>query len=138
MYTYSSRSRRALSTTHKLIQMIFNEAINHIDISVLEGYRDEKAQNEAYAKGNSQVKFPHSKHNTYPSMAVDAVPYPIDWKDTQRMTYFSGVIKGIASVMLKGTGYKLIGGIDWDDDMNIKEHKFLDYPHFELTNATSN
>ena len=121
-----------------LIHMIIDKAIQYADITVLEGYRDEKAQNEAYDKGMSQVRFPNSKHNTYPSMAVDAVPYPIDWKDTERLAYFAGMIKGIANVMLLGTGYKLVSGIDWDDDLNINEHKFLDYPHFELIKDATN
>lgn len=132
MYSYSSRSRKNLSTTHKLIQLIFNEAINTIDISILEGHRGEKEQNEAYEKGTSQVRYPNSKHNSYPSMAIDAVPYPIDWNNKERLTLFAGKILGIASVILKGTGYKLVSGIDWDDDGDTKDHNFLDYPHFEL------
>lgn len=132
MYSYSKRSKENLATTHQLIQKIFNEAIRHYDISVLEGHRGEKEQNEAYEKGYSQVKFPYSKHNSNPSMAVDAVPFPIKWNDTKRMTHFAGIIIGISRVMLKGTGYKLISGIDWDGDGEILEHKFLDYPHFEL------
>jgi hypothetical protein len=48
------------------------------------------------------------------------------------MTLFIGKVLGIASQLLKGTGYKLISGIDWNDNGHIKDHSFLDYPHFEL------
>lgn len=137
MPKFSHKSKNNLATTHRLLQHVFNEVIKHVDCSVLEGYRDEEKQNEAYEKGNSQVKFPHSKHNTYPSMAVDVVPYPIDWNDKPRLTYFAGIVIGISRVVLIGTGYELISGIDWDNDTNIREHNFLDYPHFELRKVVS-
>lgn len=138
MPKFSHKSKNNLSTTHKLIQYVFNEVIKHVDCSILEGYRGEQEQNEAYEKGNSQVKFPNSKHNSYPSMAVDAVPFPIDWNDKTRLTYFSGIVIGISRVVLVGTGYEMISGIDWDNDLNIREHSFLDYPHFELKKINAN
>jgi len=112
--------------------------IKHVDCSILEGHRTEKDQNEAFKNGTSLVKYPNSKHNSYPSMAVDAVPYPIDWNDKTRLAYFSGIVIGISRVLLLGTGYTLISGIDWDNDNNIKEHKFLDFPHFELRKDGNN
>lgn len=132
MYKFSQKSKTNLATCHPLLQLIFNEVINHVDCTVLEGHRGEKEQNEAFNKGFSKVRFPNSKHNTYPSMAADVVPYPIDWKDTQRFILFIGIVLGISKMLLNGTNYELISGIDWDNDLNIKEHSFLDYPHFEL------
>ena len=132
MYKFSQKSKTNLATCHPLLQLIFNEVINHVDCTVLEGHRGEKEQNEAFNKGFSKVRFPNSKHNTYPSMAADVVPYPIDWKDTQRFILFIGIVLGISKMLLNGTNYELISGIDWDNDLNIKEHSLLDYPHFEL------
>ena len=79
--------------------MIFNTAIRFTDITILEGYRNEEDQNKAFENGFSKLKFPNSKHNVYPSMAVDALPFPIDWKDTQRLTYFVGFIIGLSRPM---------------------------------------
>ena len=118
--------------------MIFNEAIKHCDVTILEGHRGEKEQNEAFDKGFSKLRFPFSKHNDYPSMAVDAAPFPIDWKDTQRFAYFAGFIIGLGRLMLKGTGYKLISGADWNDNFYTKDHSFLDFPHFELVEDKTN
>lgn len=132
MYKFSQKSKTNLATCHPLLQLVFNEVINHVDCTVLEGHRGEKEQNEAFDKGFSKVRFPNSKHNTYPSMAADVVPFPIDWKDTQRFILFIGIVLGISKMLLNGTNYELISGIDWDNDLNIKEHSFLDYPHFEL------
>lgn len=132
MYKFSQKSKTNLATCHPLLQLVFNEVINHVDCTVLEGHRGEKEQNEAFDKGFSKVRFPNSKHNTYPSMAADVVPFPIDWKDTQRFILFIGIVLGISKMLLNGTNYELVSGIDWDNDLNIKEHSFLDYPHFEL------
>ena len=131
-YKFSNKSKQALDTAHQLLQEIFNTVIQYVDCTILEGHRGEKEQNEAYYKGNSQVKFPNSKHNKLPSLAVDAVPYPIDWNDRVRLAYFAGTVIGISKHILKDTGYVLISGIDWDNDNNVKEHQFLDFPHFEL------
>ena len=132
MYKFSQKSKTNLATCHPLLQLIFNEVINHVDCTVLEGHRGEKEQNEAFNKGFSKVKYPNSKHNQSPSMAADVVPFPIDWKDTQRFILFIGIVLGISKMLLNGTNYELVSGIDWDNDLNIKEHSFLDYPHFEL------
>lgn len=132
MYKFSQKSKTNLATCHPLLQLIFNEVINHVDCTVLEGHRGEKEQNEAFDKGFSKVKYPNSKHNQSPSMAADVVPFPIDWKDTQRFILFIGIVLGISKMLLNGTNYELVSGIDWDNDLNIKEHSFLDYPHFEL------
>lgn len=135
MYSFIKRSKDNLSSTHPLIQKVFNEVIKHYDCTIIIGYRGEKAQNIAYENGFSKVKFPNSKHNQIPSMAVDVVPYPIDWKDTTRLLLFAGIVIGISKAVLADTGYTLVSGIDWDNDLNVKEHSFLDYPHFELQKA---
>lgn len=46
------------------------------DLAVLCGYRGEKEQNEAFAKGASKLQWPHSKHNHLPAFAVDLAPLP--------------------------------------------------------------
>jgi peptidoglycan L-alanyl-D-glutamate endopeptidase CwlK len=132
MYSFSQRSKNNLLSTHQLIQKVFNEVIKHYDCSIIEGHRGEKEQNEAFDKGFSKVRYPNSKHNQSPSMAADVVPYPIDWKDTSRLLLFAGIVIGISKSVLKDTGYELISGVDWDNDLNVKEHSFMDYPHFEL------
>lgn len=53
------------------------------DISVACGYRGEAEQNAAFDRGVSKLRYPHSKHNTVPSQAVDLWPSPVDWKDAK-------------------------------------------------------
>jgi len=117
---FSKRSENNLATCHELLQKLFHEVIKHEDCTVLCGYRGEKEQEQAYLEGNSKLKFPESKHNQQPSLAVDVVPYPIDWKNTGRFYFFAGMVKGIAAKM----GIPIRCGAEWES--------FLDLPHFEL------
>ena len=61
-------------------------------------------------------------------MAVDVVPYPIDWKDRARFYHFVGFVRGIASQK----GIKIRTGADWDGDHLFNDQTFHDLPHFEL------
>ena len=128
MPRFGKRSKSRLATCDSRLQNLFNEVIKHFDCSVLEGHRGEKEQNEAYAKGNSKLRYPDGKHNKIPSVAVDVVPYPIDWQDRERMTYFAGFVMGIAS----GMGLKIRWGGDWNMNTELKDNNFDDLPHFEI------
>ena len=128
MPRFGKKSRDQLATCDTRLQMVFNEVIKSVDCSILEGYRNEKDQNEAFRKGNSKVKYPNGRHNSKPCCAVDVLPYPIDWKDYERMTLFAGYVIGTAEQM----GIKLVWGNDWDRDFQTKDTGFKDYPHFEL------
>ena len=128
MPRYSSTSKLRLSTCHRDIQAVFNEVIKHTDCTILEGHRGEEEQNHAFDEGRSQILWPYGSHNSVPSEAVDAVPYPIDWKDRERFTLFAGFVLGVAAQM----GIELRWGGDWDRDWKVKDNRFDDLPHFQL------
>lgn len=131
---FSNISKKRLTTCHQDLQTIFNYVIKYFDCTIVCGQRDEKAQNKAYDDGFSKVRYPNSKHNKFPSIAVDVVPYPIEWDNTERMKYFAGQVMGIA-IMLKEYGvisHDLISGLDWDNDTILKDTTFKDHPHFQL------
>ena len=128
MPRFSSKSKRKLDTCHESLQQLFSEVVKSFDCTVIEGHRGEKKQNEAYRKGNSKLKYPNGKHNKTPSIAVDVIPYPIDWKDRDRMHYFGGFVLGIAKKM----GFKIRWGGDWDMDTHTKDNKFDELVHFEM------
>jgi hypothetical protein len=132
MPTYSDKSKANLATCHTMIQDVFNEVIKHFDCSIIWGFRGEFEQNEAFRLGNSQRKWPHSKHNQVPSMAIDAPPYPINWNNRDRFIYFAGHVLGIA----REKGIPLIWGGDWDSDTILKDNMFNDLAHFELRAIT--
>ena len=128
MPEYSKKSQQKLSTCHSDLQALFREVIKYVDCTILEGHRDEARQNRLYNLGKSRVMYPDSSHNELPSMAVDVVPYPIDWNDLARFYYFGGIVTGIAFKL----GIPLRWGGDWDKDMQVKDQNFNDLPHFEL------
>lgn len=125
---FSEASKARLKTCHKDLQELFNEVIKHHDCTILEGHRDREAQNTAYINGRSKLKYPFSKHNTYPSDAVDVAPYPIDWEDLERFRRFAWFVRGVAAAR----GIEIRCGADWDGDHDIKDQTFHDLPHFEL------
>jgi peptidoglycan LD-endopeptidase CwlK len=134
MPKFSNISRQRLDTCHPDLQVLFNEVIEHFDCSIVCGHRDEQAQNIAYEEGFSKLDFPESKHNKLPSLAVDAIPYPVDWKDVERMRHFAGWVLGIAALLydMGVMGHRVRWGGDWNMNTQVNDQRFDDLPHFEL------
>ena len=128
MAKFGSRSKANLNSCHSDLQKVFNEVIKKVDCSVLCGHRGEEDQNKAFDEGRSKVKYPNGSHNADPSYAVDVTPYPVDWKDRERQTLFAGYVIGVA----QGMGIDLRWGGDWDQDFQVKDNTFDDFPHFEI------
>jgi peptidoglycan L-alanyl-D-glutamate endopeptidase CwlK len=131
-YKWGSRSFKRLETCHHLLQELMDRSIakTSVDITILCGHRDEVEQNEAYRKGYSKLKYPRSKHNKIPSMAVDVVPYPVDWKDLERFEHTGQVILSCWEDMKLENypeieNYDLFWGKNWT--------RLVDYPHFQIT-----
>lgn len=135
MPKFSQSSFSKLSTCHQDLQVLFYEVIRYVDCTVLEGYRNKEDQDRAFAEGKSKLQFPHGRHNRQPSMAVDVIPYPIDWKDTRMHMWFGGYVQGIAQ-RLKDEGKMTHGvrwGGSWDGLGELNTPKQLnDLVHFEL------
>jgi len=134
--SYSFASKTKLETCHPDLQAIFFYVILGYDNTIVCGHRGEQEQNEAFASGASEKTYPNSKHNSYPSMAVDAAPYEkthIDWGKTQSAD-FSGYVKGIADMLFRMSiiSHKIRRGVDWDSDNDVDDTKFWDACHFEL------
>ena len=128
MPKFGRTSLKRLNTCDEDLQALFKEVVKYFDCSVIEGHRNEARQNKAFEDGNSKVKFPKGRHNSKPSKAVDVVPYPVDWEDRERMTYFAGFVKGVAYMM----GIPVRWGGDWNNNTDLKDNNFDDLPHFEL------
>ena len=122
MPKFGKKSKKQLSTCNKKLQEVFNEVIKTVDCSVLEGHRGENRQNALYKEGKTKVKFPKGRHNHNPSLAVDVVPYPIDC---------AGFVLGVANQM----GIPIRWGGDWNQNWEVDDNQFDDFPHFELVVA---
>lgn len=142
-YVFSKKSLDKLETCHKDIQTILKELIQYYDFSIVEGHRSQETQMKYFAEGKSKLDGVHkkSKHQSYPSMAVDIMP----WKkgtnafsgkelDNRRFYLMMGMIKAIA-YRLKDEGtitHSVRFGLDWDGDDTFADQTFHDLPHFEL------
>lgn len=128
MADFGGSSRARLATCHPDLQRVLLEVVRHFDCTVVCGERGKAEQDAAFASGNSKARFGESSHNYSPSLAVDVVPYPVDWKDLDRIRYFAGFVKGVAAAM----GVDLVWGGDWNDNTVLSDQKFNDLPHFEI------
>ena len=136
MYPCGERSQAALDTAHWELQDLFNEAKKHRNISILEGERSNDKQQELLDEGKTTLGPGESKHNRYPSDAVDAIPYPTtkeDWEDREYWVEWTSWIKGLAA----GMGIDIISGYDWDHDFDLDDQKFYDGPHIERRYTTN-
>ncbi|WP_394136393.1 M15 family metallopeptidase domain-containing protein [Aliivibrio fischeri] len=127
MNKFSQQSATRLASCHPQLQKVFTKVLEICDCSILCGHRTEAEQN-ALPSSNTQVRFPNSKHNSIPSKAVDATPYPYDEDDRERFSYFAGIVIGVGASM----GIAIRWGGDWDRDNELKNNGFDDLMHFEL------
>lgn len=126
MPQFSGRSLTKLSECHPLLQKLMRDVIQSVDFSVICGYRNKQEQDIAYESGHSKLRWPQSKHNSNPSLAVDIVPYPIDWDNIAAFHMLSDEVKASWERLPEAEkrGWELSWGGDWK--------KFKDYPHWEL------
>ena len=128
MPKYGENSKRLLRGCDDRLILIFFNVIHWVDIKITSGFRGEIEQNRLYAQGKSKVMYPTSKHNIYPSYAVDFAPYPIDWEDLGRFIFVAGRIFQVADTL----GIKVRWGGDWDLDGHQDDETFRDFGHIEL------
>lgn len=124
----SPKSIERLASCHSDLRLLFGEVAKHCDLTIVCGHRTKEEQDEVFRTGKSKVQWPNGKHNQQPSLAVDAVPFPIDWNDKVRFYHFVGYVRGVAAQL----GIKIRCGADWDGDFDFKDQNFHDLPHFEL------
>ena len=131
-FSFGQRSARELATVDPILRAVLEEAIQIIDFTVVEGHRDRGTQNKFYELGRSKVQWPKSKHNTYPSRAVDVAPFPIEWTDHRKDQARFYLLCGIIYAISVKHGVKLRFGADWDGDFNFKDQTFDDLAHIEI------
>lgn len=121
-YKLGSRSLKNLATCHPALQAVAKRAIEITtqDFTITEGFRGKEAQEAAFAAGNSRAHFGQSLHNHTPSLALDIVPWPVDWSSVAKFVAIATAFKQAA----KELGVTLRWGGDFKS--------FVDRPHFEI------
>ena len=124
MPRFGRRSKQRLKGVDAKLVNVANELIKLMDVTVIEGLRSQKRQDELVVQGKSKTKF--GKH--VQGKALDLAPYPIDWEDRERPHYMGGLARGIGHML----GVKIRWGGDWDSDGEIKDNNFDDLVHIEI------
>lgn len=120
MFKFSEKSQNNRDTCHPNLIVLFDTALktSPLDFSIICGYRGKSEQEQAYEDHTSKLHFPHSKHNSSPSLAADIQPYPYtdEAKKDPNHTKFRELSLHIKKVA-KDLGIPVInGGLDWDRD----------------------
>jgi hypothetical protein len=146
---FSKLSKDRLDTCECDLKNIFNQLIETYDFSVLCGFRDQDEQETAFKNGTTKAHFPNSKHNSYPSRAIDIAPYwqgapHIRWGSLDEYTKYTelkkqyqtyseynnacmiafSLLAGQAKAIAKEMNIPLIWGGDFKS--------LVDMPHFEI------
>lgn len=134
MPKYSAGSLAKLDTCDPRLQRVFKRAIEIFDNKIIYGHRGEVLQNKAFETGHSDKRWPDSNHNELPSKAIDALPWPVDWKDLPRMRFFAGHVMAIAAIEAANDNniWALRWGGDWDSDTDLNDQTWNDLAHFEI------
>jgi peptidoglycan LD-endopeptidase CwlK len=125
MVTLSASSQARLALAHPLLRKLFAACASDPacpPFAVLDSQRGRQAQEKAFALGHSRAHFLQSAHNWAPSVAVDVVPYPIDWNNLARFNALGKFITAKAAAL----GIDITWGATFP--------KLKDMPHYELTN----
>ena len=132
MPKFSPESFSHLSTCHTDLQAIFFDVIRTVDCHVIEGYRSEEIKENGVTFTHKDLHILNGKHHQHPAMAVDVIPYPVDFDNIERLYWFSGYVMGIAQ-KLKEEG-KITHSLRYGCDLfkNESVTTIADLVHFEL------
>lgn len=137
-YTWGKGSLANYVTLHPKLQQIFDLALTRADLTIVNGWRGEVAQNAAVKAHLSQTPWPKSKHNSMKngkpcSRAADFGLFP-DWTGTKRADYPFLFAAGLIYSCACELGIKVRMG--WDFNRNMKaDDNFEDIDHVELDDS---
>lgn len=137
MAAFGTSSHARLITCNAVLQTLMGRVVVRRDCSCVCGHRNEADQSAAFnaVPQKSKVQWPHSKHNSLPSMAVDVVPWPEKWSSEEAFLELHRIITEEWAYMQaagEDGGFKLRWGGDWDGDGDRTDQTFNDFPHWEL------
>lgn len=130
-YKFGDKSRRVFATLDPRLQRVCYELLNYVDVSLIFGTRTKEEQDALYAEGKSKLRWPQSKHNRSPSLAVDLQPYPYPDNENDLRAAL-GYIAGLAMRIADEHEVKLRWGGDWNMNGSVVDNGFDDLFHLEI------
>jgi peptidoglycan L-alanyl-D-glutamate endopeptidase CwlK len=136
MATWSEQSQKVYDELDPRLQVLVTRIRDEVhDISLLQGFRDREEQNTMFENDASMVRWPDSKHNRKPSLAIDLQPYPRYAEDTYLWCQL-GYIAGAALIIAREEGFEIRWGGNWNCESPILGQKFKDLWHIEIKGGT--
>ena len=132
-YAWGKRSLMRLGQCHPLLSLLMHRVIKRsdlpFDLTILCGHRGALEQEIAFKSGASKLRWPRSKHNALPSLAVDVAPF-IDGKPSWDWDHYNALAPLIKDEWGKMVAEGLTGGqtLSWGGDWL----SFRDGPHWQL------
>lgn len=129
MNVWGRGSQRVLKTLAPELRTVLHTVLQLRDISLIQGHRGEEEQNRYFKQQVSKVEWPNSKHNSWPSDAVDLQPSPYNAETLREdLSYIAGLMVGVGHQL----GLDIRWGGDWDEDGETADNSFDDLFHFEI------
>ena len=138
MPTFGKKSQDKLETCHPNLITLMWSVVKQFDITIVWGYRDKGTQDAMYAAKPrvTNKKFPDSRHNVLPCMAVDIAPWPEVYgrNDEEKkcaainFAFMAGHVMAHAAAL----GLTVRWGGDWNRNLSVTDEDFKDMGHFEL------
>ena len=142
MPEFGNASRARLVTCRDVLKELFTRVIKIRDCSIVCGHRPNDVQDALYAQGRTapgdivtNAKAGESAHNSLPSDALDAVPYPELWSSPSAFAQLSVIVmEQWEEMTVEGLtdGWELVWGGDWDGDRDPNDTDNWDKPHWEV------
>lgn len=131
MYKWGHRSLSIHRTLDPRLQDVLDMLLKYVDISLTSGHRNAEEQNALFEVGATKARWPDSKHNKLPSLAVDVSPYPYPMKEVELWAAL-GYIAGLAIGIADSQGVVLRWGGDWNQNGSVVDNNFDDLFHLEI------
>jgi peptidoglycan L-alanyl-D-glutamate endopeptidase CwlK len=131
---WSEKSKKCYDELDPRLQDVCDYILQNVaDISLITGHRNQHDQNQKfYSRPQlTKVRWPNSKHNSLPSMAVDFQPYPYPARE-EKLWASLAYVAGSAKEYAKSKGFELRWGGDWDGDGDLTDQTFDDLFHIEI------
>jgi len=117
MYRFGTESIQKLSTADVRLRQLANDVLKEMDLTIVYGERNQETQDRLFDEGASKLRFPDSSHNHSPSLAIDVIPYPSQWKASKeeftRMRELFNYYAGFRCYKLKPLIIFADGGCDF-------------------------
>ena len=130
-YKWGNSSLKVRAELDPKLKKICDELLQYMDLTLVSGHRSKEEQDKHFREGRSKLQYPQSKHNQYPSIAVDIQPYPYP-SDERELWASLGFMAGLATVLAEKYGIALRWGGDWDMDGDLTDNDFDDLFHLEI------